>query len=302
MSAFFRIIKFASQHFIRNFWLSLATVSILVLTLLTLDILLVLNLTASAALKNIENRVDVSASFKIGTEESDVQNAVSYLRSLVEVKDVVLNTPEEILTEFKTKHADNATILSSLDEVGENPFGYRLVIRANSVDNYPLILEALDNPSFRDKIEAKNFSDHEALLTKLSDVTNKIHLFGFLLFAIFLSIAVLIVLNTVRVTIFVHREEIAIMRLVGATGWFIRAPYLVEAAAFSFLAVLISAAIIVPIVLTLDPFFASYFESAVRFKDFFIGQAPLVFGLEFVGAALVCLGSTALAMRKYLRV
>jgi len=302
MITLFRIIKSAFQHFFRNIWLSLTTVSVLVLTFLILDILLVLNLATNAAISNVESRVDISASFKVGTVTEDVQSAAAYLRSLVEVKEVSIVTPDEALESFKTKHADNPTILASLDEVGGNPFGYQLVIQANSVDNYPTILEALDHPSFRDKIEEKDFSDHELLLNRLSEISYKARLFGSIIFGIFLLIAVIIILNTVRVATFVHREEIAIMRLVGATGWFIRAPYLVEAIIFTLLALIISAAIIIPVSIALDPLFASYFETPAQLKNLFVYQSPIVFGLEFAAMATVCLVSTAVAMRKYLRV
>lgn len=302
MRLFLRIIKFAFQHFFRNFWLSLVTVSMLTLTFLTLDVLLTLNLATDAAINNVEKRVDVSVTFKLDSKETDVQNAASYLRSLPEVEDVAFVTPDEALTAFKTKHFNNPTVLASLDEVGGNPFGYELIVRARSTDNYPMILEALDHPSFRDLIEAKDFSGHESVLASLSDVTNKARWFGFALLAIFLAIAVLIVFNTVRVTIFVHREEIAIMRLVGAAGWFIRLPYLIESFIFSFFALLLSGLVVVPAVLVLNPFFDSYFGTSSQLQNFFIGQAPWIFGLEFFGAALVCMVSTAFAMRRYLKI
>jgi cell division transport system permease protein len=302
MNAFLRIFKFAGQHFFRNIWLSLVTITMLTLALLTMDILLTVNLAADAAIKNVENRVDISVTFKVGSEEAEVQRAASYLRSFSEVRDVVVVTPDEAIASFKTKHADEATVLSSLDEVGGNPFGYELVVKANSADDYPMILEALDNPSFRDQIESKDFSNHEAVLSRLAEAAAKARWFGLALFVLFLAIAVLIVFNTVRVTIFVHREEIAIMRLVGAAGWFIRLPYLLEALLFSFFAALLSAAVMIPAALALDPFFASYFESAAVLRGFFVSQALLVFALEFIGAALVCLVSTAVAMRKYLQI
>ncbi|MFH1089051.1 MAG: permease-like cell division protein FtsX [Candidatus Uhrbacteria bacterium] len=302
MRLLLRIIKFAFQHFFRNFWLSLVTVSMLTLTFLTVDVLLGLNLATDAAINNVEKRVDVSVTFKIGTEEAEVKNAASYLRSLPEVEDVGLVTPDEALIDFKTKHANNPTVLASLDEVGGNPFGYELIVRARSADNYPMILEALDHPSFRDFIEVKDFTSHETVLASLSDVTTKARWFGFTLLAIFLAIAVLIVFNTVRVTIFVHREEISIMRLVGAAGWFIRAPYLVEAFIFSLTALIISGLVVVPAVLIFNPLFDAYFETSSQLQNFFVGQAPWVFGLEFIGAALVCMASTAFAMRRYLKV
>jgi cell division transport system permease protein len=274
----------------------------LILTLAALNILLVLNLVTNAAIQNVENRVDISVTFKTTAQFEDVENTAVYLRSFAEVRDVSIVTPDEALDIFKDRHANNPTVLSSLDEVGENPFGHELVIRARSTDDYPMIMEALDNPAFRDQIEEKDFASHEEVLNKISDVANQVRLFALVLVAIFLGIAVLIVFNTVRVAIFVHREEIAIMRLVGATGWFIRAPYLLETLMFSFLAVVISGAFMIFAATALDPVFASYFDSSSKLKDFFISQGAWVYGLEFAGAALVCLVSTAVAMRKYLRV
>ncbi|HCU31345.1 TPA: hypothetical protein DIC21_01240, partial [Candidatus Uhrbacteria bacterium] len=253
MSTLLRVIKFAFQHFFRNIWLSLVTVSMLTLTLLALNILLSLNLATDAAIKNIESRVDISVTFKTEAVESDAKNTAIYLQSFSEVRDVQIITPDEALEAFKIKHANNPIVLASIEEVGENPFGYELIIQANSTDNYPMILEALDNPSFRDQIEDKDFASHEAVLNKISSVANQVRFFGLILVILFLTIAVLIVFNTVRVAIFVHREEISIMRLVGATGWFIRTPFLIEALIFSFLAVLISGAFMIFAATVLDP-------------------------------------------------
>lgn len=302
MSTIFRIIKFAFQHFFRNFWLSVVTVSMLTLTLVTVNILLTLNVAAEAAVSSVKERVDITATFKVGTKEDVVQNAASYLRSFAEVRDVLLVTPGAALEDFKTQHVNDPVVLSSLEEVAENPFGYELIIRAKSTESYPMLLEALDHPSFCDQIEEKDYSNHESILAKLSDITNKVRWFGFGLAGIFLLIAILIVFNTVRVTIFVHREEMAIMRLVGATGRFVRWPYVLEAIIFSVLATGFSALIILPAVVALNPLFNSYFATQSRLSDFFIGQAAWIFGAEFIGAALVCIVSTAFAMRKYLKI
>jgi cell division transport system permease protein len=274
----------------------------LLLTLLTVDILLILNLTARAAVHSVENRVDVTATFKIGTQESTVLGAITYLRSLDQVQDVLMVTPGQALEDFKKQHANDPVVLASLEEVSDNPFGYELIIHAKTADGYPFILEALENPAFNDSVEEKDFSNHEATLSKLSDVSSKIRLAGIALAAIFLLIAILIVFNTVRVTIFIHREEIAIMRLVGATGRFIRWPYLLEALLFSVLATGFSTLIVLPVITVLSPIFDNYFGAAAGLNSFFFNQAWMVFGLEFAGAAAVCVVSTAFAMRKYLKV
>lgn len=302
MSSFFRIIHFAFQHFFRNFWLSLITISLLTLTLLSVNILLLLNIAGDAAIKAVEKRVDISVTFKTDTTESIINQAAGYLRSFSQTRDVEVITPEEALAAFKIVHTNDQAVLDSLEEVEGNPFGYELVIKANSSGDFPMLLEALDNPSFRDQIESKNFADHEAVLARLSEMANKIRIFGGLVVGLFLLIAVLIAFNTVRVTIFVHREEIAIMRLVGASGRFVRAPYILEAIFFSLLSTAIAIAIVLPAALALDPAFGSYFEEPSRLSSLFVNQAPLIFGLEFLGVVLVTIGSTSFAMRRYLKI
>lgn len=302
MSGLFRIIKFAFQHFFRNIWLSVVTVTLLTLTLLSVNILLLLNTAADAAIRAVEKRVDITATFQIGTTEEEARQATEFLRTFSQVADVKVVTPDEALAAFKEIHADDEEILASLEEVEGNPFGYELVISAQSPDDFTVILEALDNPLFSDRVESKSSSDHQAVLSRLSDVSNKTRVVGAIVVAAFLLIAVLIAFNTVRVTIYIHREEIAIMRLVGASGRFIRAPYLLEAVIFAVLATAAAAAIVLPAASALDPAFGAYFEDPSRLSAVFVRQAPLIFGVELAGTAFVCIVSTAVAMRKYLKV
>ena len=115
-------------------------------------------------------------------------------------------------------------------------------------------------------------------------------------------IAVLIVFNTVRIAIFVHREEIGIMRLVGASSAFIRAPFLVEAVLYSFLAVIISAAITFPVIGVIQPKLNVFFETQnVALVDYFAQNSIIILICQFVALAVINMLSASIAMRKYLR-
>ncbi|OGL62381.1 hypothetical protein A3C09_00380 [Candidatus Uhrbacteria bacterium RIFCSPHIGHO2_02_FULL_47_44] len=303
LTSTYRIIKFAFQNFWRNIWLSVITVSMLVLTLLTVNILLVLNRVTDQAISFVENRIEVSVYFNENAPQVKVNDALTHLRSLPEVKDVQEIPADEALAAFKTRHASDPAILSSLDELGKNPFGPTLIIKAHSAKDFDAIIAALDNPRFRDAIRQKDFSDYQSIVSKIRQTTDEIRMGGIILSGIFFLIALLIIFNTVRVAIFIHREEIGIMRLVGASSSFIRMPFLVETIILSVLSILIVVAIVYPTLAFIEPKFNQYFGSnTTGLVSYFEQNGLLIFGSQFLALLVVTMGSTALAMRKHLKV
>lgn len=302
-TSLFRILKFAFQNFWRNIWLSLITISMLVLTLITVNILLVLNKVTDQAISYVENRIEVSVYFYEETEPEKVNEALTYLRTLPQVKDVQEVTADEALTTFKERHAADPAILDSLEELGKNPFGPTLVVKAHSSQDFDPIIEALDNPRFRDAIRQKDFSDYQSIVSKIRQTTTQIRDGGIILSGIFFLIALLIVFNMVRVAIFIHREEIGIMRLVGASSAFIRSPFLVETILLSLVSVLIVAGITYPTLAALEPKFNTYFGAeSGSLVGFYEQYGWLIFGGQFLSLLVVTMISTALAMRKYLKI
>ena len=303
LTSTYRAIKFAVQNFWRNFWLSIITISMLVLTLLTVNILLVLNRVADQTIKFVENRIEVSVYFKNDASPTLVNNALGYLRSLSQVKGVLEIMPEDALAQFKKRHANDPAILSSLDELGKNPFGPTLVIKANSAKDFDLIIDALNNPQFRDGIREKDFSDYQEIVGKIRTTTDQIRTAGMILSGIFFLIALLIIFNTVRVAIFIHREEIAIMRLVGASSSFIRAPFLIETIFLSLISVLIVVALVYPTLALIDPQLSQYFGAdSSGVVSYFEQNGLFIFGTQFLALLVVTSVSTTLAMGKYLKV
>lgn len=298
-----RIIKFAFQNFWRNIWLSVITISMLVLTLLTVNILLVLNRVTDQAISFVENRIEVSVYFNENADPVKVNEALTYLRSLSQVKDVQEVPADLALATFKQRHASDPAILSSLDELGKNPFGPTLVIKAYNAKDFDAIIAALDNPRFRDEIRQKDFSDYQSIVSKIRQTTSEIRTVGIVLSGIFFLIALLIIFNTVRVAIFIHREEIGIMRLVGASSNFIRAPFLIETILLSLFSILIVMAVVYPTLAFIEPKFNQYFGSGTTgLVSYFEQNGWLIFGSQFIALIFVTMTSTALAMRKHLKV
>lgn len=302
-TSIYRVIKFAFQNFWRNFWLSIITISMLVLTLLTVNILVVLNLVTDKAIAFVENRIEVSVYFNENANVSKVSEALTYLRTLSQVKDVQEIPADEALLAFKQRHANDPAILSSLDELGKNPFGPTFVIKAYKAKDFDSIIAALDNPRFRDEIRQKDFSDYQSIVGKIRQTTAEIRMGGLILSGIFFLIALLIIFNTVRIAIFIHRDEIGIMRLVGASSGFIRAPFLVETILLSLFSVLLVMAIVYPSLAFIEPKLNQYFGSeTTSLVSYFEQNGWKIFGAQFLALIFVTMGSTSLALRKHLKV
>jgi len=299
----YRATKFAFQNFWRNFWLSVITITMLVMTLLTVNILIILNFVTDQAIQTVEDRVEISVYFHASAPQTSVDNAISYLRSLSQVKDVQTVSAQESLDKFILIHKKDDAIIASLEEIGGNPFGPSLVVKAQSVSDFDFILKALENPEFRDAIREKDFSNYSDVVSRIKNTTDRVRTFGVALSVIFLLIAILIVFNTVRMSIFIHREEIGIMKLVGASDRFVRAPFLLEMILLSLIAIVVMLLIVYPSIAIFEPKFGFYLGGeSIGLVNYFEQNGLTIFGLEFVGLVLLTLFSTGLAMRKYLKV
>jgi len=301
--ALFRVIKFSSQDFWRNFWLSAATILVLVLTLVSINFLITLNLLTETAVAEVQDKIDVSIYFKQGVAESEIGNVKSYLLSLSQVKDVEYVSPEQALAEFQKKHKDSQVIQESLEEVGENPLGATLIVKANNPADYPEILQVFDGPQYDSIIQEKSFEDHEAVIKKIDSISEKAKTTGLGIAGLFAIIAVLIGFNTVRMTIYTHREEIGVMKLVGAANWFVRAPYLASGIFYGIFSVLLSILVTFPLIGFAEPYLAGFFGgSGFNLLGHFSQNFLQIFGWQFVGVVLLNFVTSSLAVGRYLKV
>ena len=299
----FRTIKFALQGFWRNIWLSIVTIVILILTLFSISVVGTVNIIGREAIDSIKEKIDVSAYFKNDVAEDQIFEINYRLESLSQVKSVDYVSKEKALENFKEKHKDDPEIVSSLEELEDNPLGATLVIKANNIEDYEEILNVLEDPDYAEFIQDINYQDNELLIDQLTGITNQIQRIAIIFSGIFIIIAVLIIFNTIRITIYTHREEIGIMKLVGATNWFIRAPFLIESVIYGVLACVIILVILYPLIDVISPqvskFFAGYeFDLIQYFKDNFWYIA----GLQLAFAVVLSVISSSIAVGKYLKV
>ena len=277
--------------------------TIFVLTLFTVNIVIFMNVIAEAALESVEQKVEISVYFEPDTSEDLVKSVQGYLTGLSQVRTVAFVSSDDSLETFRERHAGNPVILSSLDEIDGNPFGHALVISAHSANDFPFIMEALDTPEYEPYIKQKDFTDYETIIARINALASRVRWGGFILSLFFGVIATMIIFNTIRVAIYVHREEIAIMKLVGSNDWFVRGPFLIEALLYTACATAVAfGAVIFGLQATENRLIEYFGDSSVSVAGYFMDNAWLIFGGQFLALAALSILTTMFAMRRYLRV
>ena len=300
--SFFRIIRMGLTNFRRNLWLAGASTLIMTITLIIFSVLSLLFVITSSSVHTIQERVDISAYFKNGLAESQIQSIKSQLEDDDRIDEVRYVSADEALAKFKENHTNDPLLLESVGELNENPLPATLQIKAKNLDDYPAIADLLNSEKFSSSIEKVNFEDNRVLIARLNNLLKFIITAGIILIGVFSAIAVLVIFNTITLTIYNRKEEVEIMRFVGATNWYIRGPFIVEAILYSVFATIITSALIFPVYTGLLPKISHYLTAS---GDTFNGSILIFIGLiviQLVIAFILSIISSLLAMRKYLRV
>lgn len=297
-----RVIKLAWQNFYRNIGLSLITILVLITTLISFDVILVVQGVMNSAISLVENRIDVSIIFKTDAPEDKIKDISDTLKNNPAVSTLIYKDRNQVLDEFKNKHSGDAGIISALGELNANPLGAVLVVRAKDTKDYEAIIKSIEIPEYNSIIEQKTFDDHGPVIQKINLITKKTQQIGLILSLILTIVAFLIIFNVIRLSIIMHGEEIEIMKLVGASNWFVRTPFLLEVVFLAFLAWSFNLAILYGAVYLADPYLVKFFEGSGFTLQGYLSQNFLLFmGGELAGLIILNLISSSLAMRKYLK-
>lgn len=296
-------IKFALKNFKRNFWLSVATISLVTLALLSINIFVIINFLSDEALGFVQNRIDISLYLKSDAAQDNILSLKAELEKLPEVKEVKLISKEQALASFQALHKDDALLQKSLEELSTNPLGASFSVKANSLKDYQNILDSLDGLANTEIIQERNFNDYHDLISKLQTIAGKTKDVSMIVTAIFAVIAVLVIFNTVRMAIHTQRDEIGVMKLVGATDSFVRYPYVVEIGLYALIALLLTIAVIYSVITVAQPYLVQLFGGyPIDIVAYFNNNFIKIFGIQILALALLTAISSWIAMRKFLKV
>jgi len=271
-----QVIKNSLLNFLRNGFLTVATVAVMVLTILSVSIMLTTNLITDTAITLINQQIDISVDVLPAAGEGDVGKIVSELKKLDFVRDARYISKEEALENFKKRHGDIV-----IDEEVGNPLPARIAILSTDPKYHPQVITFLERYyRFLDINQVQSDVEYKHRTEQLINITEAIRRFGLVLSVFFLVVAFFIILNTIRITIYSRRDEIEIMRLVGADYGFIRLPFILEGMWYGVAGMLISLVIFYPAIYYISPQISSYLDNIV------VGYRPeSIFALIFRGQA-----------------
>lgn len=289
-----RTFKEGFSNFVRNGWLSVATITVMAISLLILGLTFSVGITAKSVIRNMQDKVSISVYFNPSvTEERIMEIQKEVEGKYFEVKSVEYVSKEQAKDELI---AMDPTIQKALDEVGENPLLSSLVIKANNSEQYDIIAKVFQE-QFKDEVSRVNYDKNRTLIDRVNRIIRTAEKGGLVLGALFIILSILITFNTVRITIYSHKQEFEIMRLVGASNTYVEMPFIFEGILYGILASLISFSLLA---LSFWYFYSlnHNFFSATGLNIFSMGIIFLVMLLSGVFLGVI---SGSIAIRRYLK-
>lgn len=297
----YRIIKYGFKNFWRQRLVSLATLTVILLAILVFQGLLIFNSISGTILEKVRDKIDISVYFKTTASEDEILNIKRSLETLEDVKSVEYISRDEALRIFQEKHEDDETISRAINELGENPLPASLNIKAHDPANYPTIVAYFESESIDGIVEEISYSENQVVIDKLASIIDLSETVGILLTIILSVVAIIVSFNTLLLAIYSNREEITIMRLVGASNTFIRGPFIVEGIIYGVVATIATFLILLPIAYVTSPFLRVISEE-IDLWNYFMNHGLALFGWSLLFGISIGVISSLIAIRKYIRV
>jgi len=301
-----RISRTGLFNFSRNGTVSLASVLIMMVTLTTIGFIIFSGAILNTSLEALRNKVDISVTFVPTAKEEDVLAIQHRLESLPEVALVTYTSREEALAAFKERHSGDQSILTALDELGQNPLGATLNVKAKDPSSYQGIADFLSGQNILSSsgltiVDQINYFQNKVAIDKLTGIINSAHKLGFAITLFFAIISILIAFNTIRLTIYIAKDEIQVMRLVGASTAFIQGPFVVVGVIYGLVAGLLSLLLLLPITYWLGKATVNFFIGLNIFS-YYLHNFLEIFLIIVLSGVLLGAVSSFLAIRRYLKV
>ncbi|PIR87342.1 MAG: hypothetical protein COU11_01175 [Candidatus Harrisonbacteria bacterium CG10_big_fil_rev_8_21_14_0_10_49_15] len=298
-----RIIKYGFQNFWRNGWLSTATVIIMALALVLFQGLLLFDVVTSSAVASIQEKIDVAVYFVQDAPEADILAIRDSLEAFPEIAEVRYVSRDEALAIFREKHEGEEFITQALDEVGENPLFGSLNVRTTDPKDYVVVEEFLAADQYQPLIAkiSSQSQDNRDAIERLDRIISTLNKVGFV-FTIFIAlVAALVAFNTIRLAIYSNREEIGIMKLVGASNIFAKGPYIVSGILYGFIGAVLALILAAPAINLASPVFTRLIPE-LNVEAYFYDNLSTLFLYLLVAGVALGIGSSWIAIRRYLKI
>ncbi|MEX2014124.1 MAG: permease-like cell division protein FtsX [Parcubacteria group bacterium] len=301
-----RVLRTGFFNFWRDGTVTLASVLVMMVTLLVIGLISFSSAILDTTLAELKDKIDINVTFITTAEEEDILNIKHTIESLPEVLLVTYMTREEALAGFKERNANKPSILAALEELGENPLGAVLNVKAREPSQYASVAQFLESGNSLSSlgvniIDTVNYFQNKTSIDRLTNLIASADRLGFALAIFFAITSVLIAFNTIRLTIYLARDEISVMRLVGASTTYIQGPFVVVGIIYGIVAGLLTLLLLLPITYWLGSTTENFFVGFNIFSYYLRNFLELAFIILTSGIFIGAL-SSALAIRKYLKV
>ncbi len=300
-----RIVRSGFQSFWRNGFVSASSMIVMVITLSVISGTIFMSAILNASLDAIKDKVDINVYFVQNTNEQDIFSIQKLIESLPEVDHVTYTSADEALAQFKIRHANDSSG-QAIGELDSNPLDASLNIKAKEPSQYQGIATFLQSSnvlsaSGQTIIEKVNYYQNKESIDSLTQLIGSAERLGFALTIFLILISILISYNTIRLSIFMSKDEIAVMRLVGASRIYIRGPFIVSGAMYGFFSGILTLLLFWPITLWLGKVTADFFVGLNVFS-YYLSNFGQIFLIVMISGITIGAFSSYLAARKHLRV
>lgn len=304
MTTLFRIFRYGLDNFRRNAWLTTAATVVMTITLLIISTTVFARFAFNDTIDQIRQKIDVSVYLRDEATATQIQGFVEKLKAVEVVTSVTYVSKEQARSDFETQNKSEYEQLQALAELGEdNPFPASLRIKTkdpNKLEELNAVITS--NKNLLDQSQPTSYSgERKDAIDKIASVSQFLETAGLVAAAVFVVISIMIVFNTIRMAIFNRRDEIEMMKLIGAEKLFIRGPFIVEAAMYGVLAGIVSVILMYGVIIVRAHELSQY-EIAVENTVAFFQAWPIlvVIGQMLIGI-LIGVFSAQLAIRRYLK-
>lgn len=300
-----RIVKTGLQNFVRNAWLSIAAMSVMMITLGIMLFSFIANATFTNTVAKLTDKIDISVYLKDSVEPAKREELISDLKKVGNVKSVEYVSKEQALEEYKRANENNIDLLLAISQT-DNPLPASLRIKPVDVNKIDEIKNFVERPEVKQlqSDETSYSGDRKEAIDKITGATKFFSQAGLVAAGVFSLISMLIIFNTIQMAIFNRRDELQIMRLLGASTWYIRGPFIVETLFYG----IISAVISVTVGYSLLTVASSTFDTSslglldIEFASkYFADHYWLILGLQITAGIFIGAVSSFIATRRYLK-
>ena len=304
-----RIIKYGTSGFARNIWLSTAATVVMAITLIILFVTVVASVILTNTADLMRDKIDITIYLKPNTSEEKLKELDEIISKDSNIKSVVISTSEQEYEKFVAENAESDEIINVLDDEMKalmiSKMQATMRIKVYDVDNLDSIKNLVEtDETFKKYIDEEKAPTYDVNQVEIATITSWARIArtgGIILATVFLVISILIIFSTIRMAIFSRRDEIYMMKLVGADKNFIRGPFLVEAEICGVVAGIVAATVSYFGFMFISPKLAGYGITVDNIENVLKSNQLILVYLVFIAAGVI-IGrvSSWLAVAKYL--